>query len=59
MNSDLLLTPGEAAQYLRCSKVFLWKQRRKGNLAALRAGVRKVLFRKSDLDQFLKKEYHS
>ena len=53
--SDPIFTLSEAAQYIRCSKVFIWQRRRAGDLVGLHAG-RKVLFRKSELDRFLVKE---
>ena len=50
---ERLLTYDEAADYMRCSKVFIWKQRRDGKLKAVMAG-RKVLFQRSAIDDFLK-----
>ena len=52
--TDNLLTIKEAATYMRCSKVFIWKIRKAGKLRFLRAG-RKVLFNKADIDHYLNK----
>jgi excisionase family DNA binding protein len=49
-----LLTPGEAAVYLRVSKSYLDKLRvYGGGPRFLRPGKRKILYRKSDLDAWL------
>jgi excisionase family DNA binding protein len=50
--ADKLLTYNEAAAYMRCSKVFIWKRRKEGKLAFIRAGS-KVLFQKSAIDSYL------
>ena len=50
--SDELLTTTEAAKYLRCSSVFLWKKRKEGLIKTVNAGT-KVLFPKSSLIAFL------
>ena len=48
--SDQLLTPAEAAAYLRCSKSYLDKLRvYGGGPTFLRLGKRKILYRKPDL----------
>lgn len=47
-----LITNKEAAAYMRCSTVFLWKMRKEGRLRSLSAG-KKVLYEKSELDTFL------
>jgi excisionase family DNA binding protein len=48
---DLLLTPAEAAAYLRVSKSYLDKLRvYGGGPKFLRPSKRKILYRKSDLD---------
>ena len=49
--SDQLLTPAEAAAYLRSSKSYLNKLRvYGGGPRFLRLGKRKILYRKPDLD---------
>lgn len=49
--SDQLLTPSEAAAYLRCSKSYLDKLRvYGGGPKFLRLGKRKILYRQSELD---------
>ena len=50
--ADRLLTLDEAAEYMRCSKVFIWHRRKEGKLKAIQAG-RKVLFQRSAIDSFL------
>lgn len=49
---DRLLTYEEASEYMRCSKVFLWRRKKEGKLKAVTAG-KKVLFRRSDIDAYL------
>lgn len=49
--NDQLLTPPEAAAYLRCSKSYLDKLRvYGGGPTFLRLSKRKILYRKPDLD---------
>jgi excisionase family DNA binding protein len=50
--SDRLLTLDEAADYMRCSKVFIWYRRKEGKLIAIRAG-KKVLLKRSEIDAYL------
>ncbi|HVZ57181.1 MAG TPA: helix-turn-helix domain-containing protein [Chitinophagaceae bacterium] len=50
---DRLFTIEEAADYLHVSATWLWKRRREGRLAGLKASRNKVLFRKSALDHLL------
>ena len=51
--TDELLTPPEAAAYLRCSKSYLDKLRvYGGGPKFLRLSKRKILYRKSDLDRW-------
>lgn len=50
--ADNLLTYDEAAAYMRCSKVFIWRRRKEGKLAFIQAGS-KVLFQKSAIDAYL------
>lgn len=50
--TEHLLTLNEAAAYMRCSRVFIWKQRKDGKLKSLSAG-KKVLFQKSAIDSYL------
>ncbi len=53
-NGQTLLTPNEAAAYLRVSKSYLDKRRvYGGGPKFLRPGRRKILYRKSDLDLWL------
>ena len=47
-----LLTVNEAAAYLKCSREFLWKLRKKGSIETVYAG-NKVLLPKSSIDNFL------
>lgn len=49
---DCLLTLKEAADYLRVSKVFIWKIRKEGSIQSIKAG-KKVLIRKSAIDAYL------
>lgn len=49
---DELMTDPQARQYLKCSSVFLWKQRKAGKIKAVSAG-KKILYQKSELDNFL------
>ncbi len=52
--SAQLLTPAEAAAYLRCSKSYLDKLRvYGGGPKFLRLGKRKILYRQSDLDLWI------
>ncbi|MEJ7740188.1 MAG: helix-turn-helix domain-containing protein [Chitinophagaceae bacterium] len=57
VDKDELLTDQQAAEYIKCSSVFLWQQRKAGHLKAVRAG-KKLLYPKSSLNAFigLKKE---
>lgn len=48
-----LLTVSEAAAYLKCSREFIWKLRKKGDIETVHAG-NKVLLPKSSIDNFLK-----
>lgn len=52
--TDQYLTNHEAAQLTRLSEVTLWRLRRTGELPFHRVAS-KVLFRRSDLEQFLAK----
>ena len=53
-NNDELLTVVEAASYLRLSKSFLDKLRvYGGGPEFIRAGVRKILCRRQDLDRWV------
>jgi excisionase family DNA binding protein len=56
--ADRLLTVREAMEYLRCSRMLLWQIRHRGELSAFKVG-KKLLFRRSDLDNFLVKEKKS
>ena len=47
-----LRTAIEAQQSLRCSRTFLWKERKSGRIKAIKAG-RKVLFSQSSIDAYL------
>lgn len=57
MNRDTiqtdLMTPTEAANYLRISKPKLWKLRDAGKLPTIKLGAKSPRFRKSDLDAFI------
>lgn len=50
--NDKLLTLQEASEYMRVSKVFIWKRRKEGKLKSVAAG-KKILLRRSDIDAFL------
>jgi len=50
---DELLTQKEAANYLRSSKVFIWKLSKDGKIKVLNAN-KKVLYPKSSIDAYLK-----
>ncbi len=50
--SDELLTDEQAAEYLKCSSVFLWQQRKAGNLKFVKAG-KKLLYPRSSLNSFI------
>jgi hypothetical protein len=52
-DQDDLLTDLQAREYLKCSSVFLWKQRKDGKIKAVNAG-KKILYPKSALDNYLK-----
>lgn len=52
---DQLITTNEAAQYMRCTRAFLWKMRKEGKLQSLSAG-KKVLFERSAIESFLNKK---
>ncbi len=47
-----LLTASETQNTLRCSRTFLWKERKAGKLKAIKAG-KKVLFSKNSIDAYL------
>ena len=49
---DQLLTIKQAQGYMKCSHVFLWKQRKAGLIQTIHAG-KKVLLPKSSLDNYL------
>ena len=51
--SESLLTPKEVASRLRISEVSLWRQRKDGQLHAVKMG-RRVLFERSEIDRFIK-----
>lgn len=48
-----LRTTDEAQKTLRCSRTFLWKERKAGKIQAIKAG-RKVLFSQGSIDAYLK-----
>jgi len=50
-----LLTNRQAAKYLNCSTVSLWKIRKAGQVQPILVG-HKMLFRRSELDRFLGKD---
>lgn len=50
--SKELLTCNQAAEYLKCSLVFLWQKRKDGTLKYVKAGS-KILIKKSSIDEFL------
>ena len=54
LNKHELLTDAEAARYLRMSRVTLWRERTKGEIAFHRAGNR-LLYSKADLQAYLDK----
>ena len=49
----LLRTQNETQRALRCSRTFLWKERKAGKIKAIKAG-KKVLFLQSAIDAYLK-----
>jgi len=51
-NNDKNFTPAEAADYLRISKVTLWKLNKEKIIPCIRIG-KVVLYRKSDIDRVL------
>ncbi len=53
LNSELL-TINQAAKYLKCSRVFLWQQRKKGQISTINVGKKKLLIPKASIDAFLK-----
>lgn len=52
---DRYMTTDQAAEYLHCSKVYLWKLRSAGKLEPKRLG-KKILYQKSQLDSYLAKK---
>jgi excisionase family DNA binding protein len=58
-NIDFLASQGaihttiETQKALRCSRTFLWKERKAGKIKAIKVG-RKVLFSQSSIDAYLK-----
>jgi excisionase family DNA binding protein len=54
IKQDELLTIKQAAAYLRTSVVTFWKVRKSSNIRAVLSN-KKLLFRKSDLDDYLAK----
>lgn len=47
-----LCTASETQMILRCSRTFLWKERKSGNLKAIKAG-KKLLFSQTSIDAYL------
>ena len=47
-----LMTLKEAAEYLRCSKVSIWRKRKNGQLIGIKAGG-KILFKKNSVEAYL------
>ena len=47
-----LRTASETQKELRCSRTFLWKERKAGKLKAIKAG-RKLLFSQSSINAYL------
>lgn len=56
--SDCLLDETEAGRYLKRSRISLWRMRRDGVLPYSKYGGR-VLYKKSDLDDFIDRNYIS
>ena len=52
--NDQLLTVRQAAEYLKCSTVFIYLRRKEGKIKALTVGTKKVLIPKESLDCFIK-----
>jgi len=52
IRQDELLTISQAAKYLKCSTVFIWKRRKEGKLESVGAG-KKILIRMSSIDAYL------
>jgi excisionase family DNA binding protein len=48
-----LLTEKEAAEYLRISRITLWRERQKGNISFRRAGSKLLYDRDEDLNAYL------
>lgn len=48
-----LHTASETQKALRCSRTFLWKERKAGKIKAIKAG-KKVLFSQQSIDDYLK-----
>lgn len=47
-----LRTQNETQRALRCSRTFLWKERKAGKIKAIKAGA-KVLFSQSSIDAYI------
>lgn len=52
-NSDPLLTPTQAAEYVTETTKHLMEEQRRRRVAAVRLGYRTVRFRQSDLDAYI------
>jgi hypothetical protein len=62
MDDERMMTTEEAAAYMRCAPTTLesWRQRRRtGGPPFIRISHRKVLYRKSDIDDFLNRHRHA
>ena len=51
--SERLLTIKQAADYLKCSKVYIYLKRREGKIETITLSKKKVLITKESLDAFL------
>ena len=56
MEIKTTLNEEEASKYLKRGKTSLWRLRKQGLLAYFKYG-NKILYRKEDLDEFLKQNY--
>ena len=52
-NNKDLMTRKEVCDYLQCSQTSLWAWTKNGKISATKVGMKKVLYRKKDVDTFL------